>query len=130
MIKLIYIAIGGAIGALLRHFVSGIPNKFTSGIFPWGTMIVNLFGAFIIGFLWGFSERIIISSNIRSFIFIGVIGAFTTFSTYTLESFNLIRDGEIKLGLANIFVSNVLGLVFVFLGFILSRFILKSNLWR
>ena len=121
MTKIIYIAAGGAIGTVLRYSISGLTYRFFSGVFPWGTLAVNLTGSLIIGLLWGFFEIENISSNVRNFIFIGILGGFTTFSTFALESLNLFRDGEVKLALTNILASNILGIVLVFLGFIIAR---------
>ncbi len=123
MLKLLFIAIGGAIGALFRYAISGMACRYLGGVFPWGTLSVNLIGSFVIGFLWGLSEKTIISSNARSFVFIGIIGSFTTFSTYSLETFNLFRDGEIKLALTNILINNVLGIALVLFGFIISGYL-------
>jgi CrcB protein len=95
-------------------------------VFPYGTLVVNLAGSFFIGLAWGLLENTHVSSNFRSFLFIGIFGGFTTFSSYSLETLNLLRDGEIKMGLINIFGSNVLGLLLVFLGFILSKSIIQS----
>ena len=128
MMNLLYIALGGAIGALLRYGISGLPYRYLNGVFPWGTLSVNFLGSFAIGFLWGTFERFDISPNLRAFIFIGILGSFTTFSTYSLESFNLLRDGEIKLALSNILISNALCLSVVFLGFVMSRYL--ANLFR
>lgn len=123
MSRLSFIAIGGAIGALLRYMISGMTYRYLGGSFPWGTLSVNLIGAFAIGFLWGLSEITIVSSDFRSFVFIGIIGSFTTFSTYSLETFNLFRDAEIKLVLANVLITNVLGIVLVLFGFIASKYL-------
>lgn len=123
MSRLSFIAIGGAIGALLRYMISGMTYRYLGGSFPWGTLSVNLIGAFIIGFLWGLSEITIVSSDFRSFVFIGIIGSFTTFSTYSLETFNLFRDAEIKLVLANVLITNVLGIALVLFGFIASKYL-------
>jgi len=123
MSRLSFIAIGGAIGALLRYMISGMTYRYLGGSFPWGTLSVNLIGAFVIGFLWGLSEITIVSSDFRSFVFIGIIGSFTTFSTYSLETFNLFRDAEIKLVLANVLITNVLGIALVLFGFIASKYL-------
>lgn len=124
MSKLLFIALGGAAGALLRYSVSGATYKFFDGILPWGTLIVNLIGCFAIGFLWQIFEYLTSSPNTRAFVFVGILGAFTTFSTYGLETFNLFREGEIKYALLNVLASNVLGLALVIVGFIASRFLL------
>ncbi|RLG28846.1 fluoride efflux transporter CrcB [Methanosarcinales archaeon] len=126
MSKLLFIAIGGAIGALLRYALSGVAYKYMGSGFPWGTLCVNLLGAFAIGMLWGLSEKTTISSDFRTFAFIGILGSFTTFSTYGLETFNLFRDGEIKLALANVLITNVLGIALVISGFIASKYLMIS----
>ena len=124
MVKLLLIAVGGALGAVMRYAVSGFTYRFFEETFPWGTLVVNLMGSFILGFLWALSERALLSPKLTPFLFIGVLGAFTTFSTYTLESFHLLREGEVRLGLLNIVGSNVLGLVLVFFGFVCARALL------
>jgi CrcB protein len=123
MTKVILLAAGGALGTMLRYMLSGLTYKFTDSVFPWGTLLVNLAGSLAIGFLWGFFEAENLSSNIRNFIFIGILGGFSTFSTYALESLNLFRDGEIKLALSNILASNMFSLLLVVAGFMLSKYI-------
>ncbi|MCP4427659.1 MAG: fluoride efflux transporter CrcB [Chloroflexi bacterium] len=120
------IAIGGAIGAALRYLVSGWAYAWLGEGFPWGTLSVNMIGSFLIGFLWRWFDQIAIAPNTRLLIFVGGLGAFTTFSTYGLESLNLLRDGQYKLGLLNIIGSNVLGILFVFLGFVAARALLVN----
>ena len=123
MSTLIYIAIGGAAGALLRYSISGYTYKNLDGFLPWGTLAVNLIGCFAIGFLWNIFENFAYSPNTRAFIFIGILGAFTTFSTFGLESFNLIREGEIKYAVLNILVSNIAGIGLVFIGYMGSKYL-------
>jgi CrcB protein len=125
MIKYILLAAGGAIGTVLRYSMSGLTYRMVNSVFPWGTIVVNLTGSFVIGLLWGFFEIQNISSNMRNFIFIGILGGFTTFSTYALESLNLFRDGEIKWAMTNLLISNICGLILVFAGFMLSKFIIN-----
>ena len=115
MTNLIYIAIGGAAGAIMRYLVSGFVHNYANGAFPWGTLIVNLSGCLVIGFLWQMFENLSFSPNARSFIFIGIIGAYTTF--------NLVREKEIGYVLLNFLGSNVLGVGMVFLGFIAARIV-------
>lgn len=121
MIKLFFIALGGALGTLLRYAVSGIDYRFSNGVFPISTFVINVTGSLAIGFLWGLFERIDVASPMRMFIFIGFLGGFTTFSTFSLESFNLMRDGEFKIALLNILATNVAGVAAVILGFAASR---------
>ena len=126
MVRLFFIACGGAIGTLLRYIVSGLDYKFSGGVFPVSTLIVNLSGSLLIGFFWGLFERLAISPTLRMFVFIGVLGGFTTFSTFSLANFNLIRDGELRLAAINILASNIFGLVCVFLGFGAARALING----
>jgi CrcB protein len=116
-LKLMLIAGGGALGALLRHAVSGVALRLIGTGFPWGTLCANLLGCFLIGLLWVLSERVAFHPGARPFLFTGLLGAFTTFSTYSLESINLLRDGEVLRGMLNIAASNGLGLAAVLAGF-------------
>jgi len=115
------IAVGGAIGAVLRFMVSGWAFRLLGTDFPWGTFVVNLLGSFLIGFLWQLFEFLPISPNVRSMIFIGGLGAFTTFSTFAFESLNLFRAGDYRLGLINIIALDVFGILLGFLGIVLGR---------
>jgi fluoride exporter len=124
-LKFVFVIAGGAIGALLRYGLSSLIQKRFDKGFPWGTLGVNLLGCFLIGFLWSTFQRGSFSPNARIFIFVGMLGAFTTFSTYGLESVNLIMDKEMKMALTNIFCSNILGFFLIFAGFVVSRSIFK-----
>lgn len=121
MLRFFVIALGGAIGAVLRYLVGGLDYRFSGGIFPVSTLVVNASGSLITGFLWGIVDRFAIPPNMRLFIFVGILGGYTTFSTFSLESFNLLRDGEYRIALLNIFFSNTLAVGFVFLGFFALR---------
>ena len=121
MIRILLIAAGGALGALFRYYLSGFPYKCTEGSFPWGTLLVNLLGAFIIGLMWGLTEDESVSPYFKSFVFIGVIASFTTFSTFALESALLMRDGENALAGAYILIMN-LGILLVFAGLASSKY--------
>lgn len=123
--KFLFIAIGGAIGTLLRYTAAGLIYRIFDSVFPWGTLGVNLLGSFIAGFLWEAFERAAVSPDLRTFVFIGLLGSFTTFSSYNLESFNLLRDGEIRLALSNILASNLFGIALVFFGFAMSRYLVS-----
>jgi CrcB protein len=121
MVKIVYILVGGAIGTYLRYAVSGYSYKLFDWIFPIGTLVVNLIGSFLIGLLWGIFEAGNLSPNIRVFLFIGILGGFTTFSSYMLETLNLYRDGEVRLAIINLFANNIFGLIMVIGGFFLSK---------
>jgi len=125
--KYIFIAAGGVVGALLRYGVSGFTYKYVSGIFPWGTLAVNLSGCFLMGLLWAVSERLALPESFKPFVFVGILGAFTTFSTFALETFQLLRDREIKIALFNMLASNILGIAFLIAGFVIAKTLLGKG---
>lgn len=124
MIRFILIACGGAVGALSRYAVSALSQRFLPAA-PWGTLIVNVSGCFAIGFLWGFVEKKIITTNMRFFLFTGILGGYTTFSTFGLEAFDLLRAGEMRLGAAYVLASMVFGVGAVFAGYALGVMALR-----
>ena len=121
MLNFIYIAAGGALGAVARYSVSGWAQNAGPATFPWGTLCVNVVGSFLIGVFLGISELTPVPSAVRLLFAVGFLGAFTTFSTYSLETLNLFRDKEAMLGLVNIGLNNSLSLVAVFAAYFLSR---------
>jgi CrcB protein len=119
--KWLLIALGGALGTVGRYVMSGLDYRWSNGVFPVSTLLINLLGSLAIGFCWGLFERSTTSPDVRLFVMVGVLGGFTTFSTFSLENFNLIRDGELKIALWNIGLSNVIGIGLVFVGFAGAR---------
>ena len=118
----ISIAMGGAIGALLRFWVSTAVYGKLGRQFPWGTLSVNVLGSFMMGFLAILlMDRLSSSPEVRAFLLIGFLGAFTTFSTFSMETFNLIEQGETFSALLNIGVSVVACLSATGLGVLLGR---------
>lgn len=117
MMKILAIAAGGAAGTLARYWIGGVIAAATGGTFPWGTMSINIAGSFIIGFLWAMFETAAVGPVVRSFALIGVLGGFTTFSSFTLETFNLMRDGQYRLAVINVTVSALVGVFMVFAGY-------------
>ena len=126
MVKIIYLLAGGALGSLSRYLVSGVSHKLISVTFPWGTLVANSTGALLIGICWGLFEMRDISPQARMFIFVGFLGGYTTFSTFALETMNLVRDGDIRTAVMNIFLNNLLSLLLVFAGYFLSKGLLTS----
>jgi fluoride exporter len=124
-IRLLYVLLGGGLGALLRYALSGLIQKQSASLFPYGTLIVNLIGAAAIGFLWELFQNITVSTNTRVLIFMGIIGAFTTFSTFSLETFTLLKDRQYITALINVIVNNVFCIILVFAGSFAARFLLK-----
>ena len=116
------IGIGGFLGCNARYLLGGWIAERYGTSFPYGTMVINVSGSFIIGFfLVLISERFIVHPNWRLFFAIGFLGGYTTFSTFSFESITLIQGGSWWLGLANIVGSVVLGLVAVLTGMALAR---------
>ena len=113
---------GGFLGALARYGLSGIVHRFfPQTTFPVGTLTVNLLGCLLIGVLAGLVEsRQLLGPEARVFAMIGLLGGFTTFSTFGYETFALLRDGENLRATANVGLSVVLGLAFVWLGYVLT----------
>jgi CrcB protein len=118
-----WIAIGSALGGMARYWCSGIAARLIGETFPWGTIIVNVVGCFIIGFfatLTGPDGRVFASTLTRQFVMIGILGGYTTFSSFSLQTLNLVQDGEWWLAGANIAISVIACLVAVWLGFVLA----------
>ena len=119
---LILIGLGGSAGAVARYLVDGIVADRTGGTFPWGTLVVNASGSFVLGLLFALTaDRAILPAEIRGPVLIGFLGAYTTFSTYMLESWRLAESGAIVLALANLAGSPIVGLVAVVIGLTLGR---------
>jgi len=114
-IKLLFmVALGGAIGSVLRYIVQGYVTK---GDFPWGTFAVNLIGSFLIAFLFFYwSQGQDISAITRAFLFIGIFGGFTTLSSFSLETVNLVQEGQWLWGLGNIALNGGLCVAGAFAG--------------
>ena len=122
MLRLFLVGAGGFIGTLARYWLSGVIARRYGETFPFGTLAVNAVGCFVIGFLfYFFYDQSLTSPTSRTVLFIGVLGGFTTFSSYGLQTFTLLRDGELSLALANVVASNVLCLVLVWLGYTLAK---------
>jgi len=121
MTRLVAIAAGGAIGALLRFWVSTAMYALLGRDFPYGTLAVNVLGCLFMGFLSVFMLERIASVEWRAALLIGLLGAFTTFSTFSLETLNLIQGEEQVKAFLNIFVSVLLCLLATWLGMQLAR---------
>lgn len=116
------IGVSGGLGALCRYWVEGIIARRYSGIFPLGTFIVNVSGAFLLGLLFTvMTERFLVNPSLRSALTIGLLGAYTTFSTLSLETFRLLEDGAYLYGFVNALGSMAAGLVAVWLGVVAGR---------
>ena len=118
-----WVMLGGAIGTAARFWVSGVVARAFGETFPWGTLIVNVTGSFVIGFfatLTGPDGRIFAGATARQFVMVGICGGYTTFSSFSLQTLNLIQDGE-WLGVGgNIVMSVALCLAAVWAGHVLA----------
>ena len=122
MQQLLAIAGGGALGAVLRFGMSNSVYRLLGRDFPYGTMVVNVFGSLLMGFLFIlFVERMLVSAEWRLGLLVGLLGAFTTFSTFSLETLALFDAGAPLKALLNIMASVVLCLAATWLGMILGR---------
>lgn len=118
--NILYLIIGGSIGTTLRYFTGQLAGQAQLGVFPLGTLLVNLIGSLIIGFLWGFLNTDTLPTSTKNLVFVGMLGSFTTYSTYMLDVFNLARMGEWKLSIFYLLLSNIIGLLLVAGGFFLG----------
>ena len=127
MLNILFVGLGGALGSIARYLVSTWVQTAAKNInFPFGTLTVNLVGCFVIGFLAQLAEaRGIFTSESRAFVFIGILGGFTTFSSFGNETLNLARGGEFWNALANIGLNVVIGLLAVWLGRTIAYLIWK-----
>jgi CrcB protein len=122
----IWVAIGGALGTTGRYWLSGVVARLIGETFPWGTLIINVTGSFFIGFfaaLTGPDGRVYVGSAARQFVMIGICGGYTTFSSFSLQTLNLVNDGEWVQAGANVGLSLVLCLIAVWAGFLLANVI-------
>lgn len=123
LIKILSVGVGGFVGATLRYATSSIINRMTNQAqFPYGTFAVNMLGCLLIGFLAGLADsRDLFNTNSRAFIFTGLLGAFTTFSTFSYENMGLFQNGQTSPALTNMGLQLILGLVAVWGGIQLSK---------
>jgi len=124
MNRYLLIALGAAAGANARYLIGVWAGNRLGADFPYGTLIVNLVGSFVLGFLLTLGTgRLQLSPEARLLFAVGFLGSFTTFSSYTVESLNLLREAALWRGLLNILANNVAGLLCAVLGAALARWI-------
>jgi fluoride exporter len=126
MLTYLWVALGGAIGTTARYWLSTVVARAFGETFPWGTLIINITGSFVIGFfaaLTGPDGRLFASSTVRQFVMVGICGGYTTFSAFSLQTLNLANDGEWARAGANIGLSVLLCLIAVWAGVVLANLI-------
>ena len=123
MLGVFLVGAGGFLGAILRYALGGwIHNILDNAWFPYGTLVVNVVGCLLIGFLSGLAEnRSVFGPEVRLFLFIGILGGFTTFSSFAYETFSLARYTENLSAVINVFAQLILGLMGVWFGNTLAR---------
>jgi fluoride exporter len=122
VVNYLWIALGAIVGASLRYFVGGVMARMVPATFPYGTLLINLTGSFVLGFfLISIGERVLVNPHWRLLVAVGFCGSYTTFSTYAFETFALGEQGQWLLAGANIFVSNLFCLGAVLAGAALAR---------
>jgi CrcB protein len=122
MSQFIAVGIGGCLGAIARYWLAGLVQRYSSGEFPFGTLAVNVLGCLILGYVIGLVEyRQLFGPSVRLFLTVGVLGGFTTFSTFGYETFALLRDSQHWLALANVAANTVTGVVAVMVGWMAAK---------
>lgn len=122
MLRLLLIAAGGGLGSVLRYWVQGWGQKFANGSFPLGTLVVNVLGCLVIGFLnYVFSGPIVVRQEYRIALTVGVLGGFTTFSSFGWETFAMANDGQGLRAIMNLLLSVTLGFCAVLVGYRLAE---------
>ena len=124
MQKVLLIGLAGLVGTVGRYALSAVIARRFGETFPAGTLVVNLIGCFLAGFLFYLlQERDLVSPTTRTVVMIGLLGGFTTFSSFGLQTFTLLRDGEFWFATLNIVGSNLLGLLMVWVGYALGKLV-------
>jgi CrcB protein len=114
-----WIAVGGALGSMARAWMAIAVARVTGPAFPWGTILINIVGSFVIGFfgtLTAYDSRLSVPADARAFVMVGICGGFTTFSSFSLQTLELARDGRFGQALGNVALSVVLCLAAVTAG--------------
>jgi len=121
-LKIFSVAVGGAFGAVARYLINVSPLAGVFAKFPLPTFLINIIGSFLIGFLMiVFADKFVVNDNLRMAVIVGFLGAFTTFSTFEMEIFGLVREREFVTGFVYLFLSVLVGFVGVVAGVALGR---------
>lgn len=121
MVNVLLVALGGALGSVMRYGVSLAVLRILGSGLPYGTIAVNLAGSLGAGLLLGSFGNLSAAPAMRAFLLIGFLGGFTTFSAFSLETISLFRDGQARMAIINILLNNVLGIGLAFVGYMLAK---------
>ena len=121
------IALAGALGTLARFGLGGWIQERTGSSFPWGTLVINVIGSLVLGFVFRFGEGMAMRAETRVLLSIGFCGAFTTFSTFSFETARFIEEGQWNRALAYVMVSTTISLMAMFFGFFLAATLLRRS---
>jgi CrcB protein len=123
LITYLWIAVGGALGSVARYGCSSLAARWVGETFPWGTLVINVVGSFVIGFfatLTGPDGRVLVAPDARQFVMVGLCGGYTTFSSFSLQTLNLLREGDMLRAGGNVLGSVVGCMIAVWLGHVLA----------
>ena len=126
-----WVTFGGALGAGGRYFVSGVTARYVGEVFPWGTLAVNVIGSFLIGIIFvltGPDGRLLVAPEYRQFLMTGILGGFTTFSSFSLQTLNLVQDGDWFRAGSNVLLNVVLCICGCWLGILLAQNLTQGTL--
>ena len=123
MPMIVFVAVGGALGAMARYGVGGWVHGWTSSTFPWGTVVVNAAGSFLLGFSMRYLELVVAPPELRAGLTVGFLGAFTTFSTYSYETVALLQEGAWGRAATYALGSLVIGVLFVLAGIAVAQLV-------
>jgi CrcB protein len=122
--KFIYLGLAGALGTIARYCLAGVIQRNVVSTFPFGTAVVNIIGCLLFGLLWAFVEdRLSITGQTRTIIFVGFFGAFTTFSSYIFETSQLLDESQWLWAAGNVLFQNVIGVVCILTGLAVGKLI-------
>jgi fluoride exporter len=122
LIRYVIVFIGSGFGGAARYWLSSFIHRYFPPYFPLGTLVINILGSLILGLMiFGLDDKELINPSMKLFIGIGFCGGFTTFSTFSLETFNLIKDAEFLLAGMNLLLSIIVSLIGIYIAYLLSR---------
>ncbi len=121
MTRIFFIALAGALGTVTRYGLGNLVQRFAGSAYPWGTALVNVLGCLVFGVIWAMSERLVIRPDTRVILLTGFLGSFTTFSAFSFETVQLMRDAQWSWAAGNVIIQVLLGVAAIYLGLFTGR---------